>query len=176
MKFMRTRRAFLFTGIALLIFSAFLFYERNTPRRLSFAIDATHISKSNVESPIAVLIPSLSISLPIFPATIKQGVWDTTDKGVSYLTSSPVPGEKGNSILYAHNWPNLFGKLPSMKPGDTVTVIGKKNTVQTFHVTYTGEIDPTNKSILAPSDDTRITLYTCSGFFDTKRFVVVATL
>jgi sortase A len=163
-------------GLLLLIFAAYLQYERITPRRLTFAYKTTPNNSSRIESPIGVVIPSLGISLPIFPATVSNNSWPTTDKGVSYLLSSPLPGEKGNSVLYAHNWSNLFGKLPEIKVGDTIKVIGKKNSVTSFSVKYTAEVDPSNASILAPSTDKRITLYTCTGFLDSKRFVVVATL
>lgn len=167
-----------FVGIFLLLFAAYLGYERVTPRRLTFAYTASAktATTSHVEAPIGVSIPSLGISLPIFPATVTNTSWPTTDKGVSYLLSSPLPGEKGNSILYAHNWPNLFGKLPQIKIGDKITIIEKKSTVLSFTVKYTAVVDPKNASILAPSKDKRVTLYTCTGFLDSKRFVVVATL
>ncbi len=163
-------------GTLLLLFSTYLLFERITPRRLAFAYTKTDIQSSHAEAPIGIVIPSIGVSLPIFPAIILSDSWPTTDKGVSYLTSSPLPGSKGNSVLYAHNWPNLLGKLPQVKPGDKITIIGENNTTSSFSVVYTATVDPSNESILAPSTDTRITLYTCTGLFDTKRFVVVATL
>lgn len=170
------RKQLITAGVLLLLFAAYLFYERTTPRRLTFAYTTEHVTNNTVEAPIGVVIPSLSISLPIFPATVTNAVWPTTDKGVSYLSTSPLPGQTGNSVMYAHNWPNLFGKLPQVKPGTKIIVIGKKNTVQTFSVIYTAVVDPTNASILAPSKDQRITLYTCTSLLDSKRFVVVAKL
>lgn len=169
------RNLCLILGLLLLLFAGFLWYERTTPRRLAFAYAAPQKVSTRVEAPIGIRIPSLSISLPIFPANVQNTSWPTTDKGVSYVVSSPFPGDKGNSILYGHNWPNLLGKLPQLNPGDTIEIIGKKNTIIPFTVIYTATVDPSNASILAPSDDRRITLYTCTGFLDTKRFVVVAT-
>lgn len=163
-------------GLIFLLIAASLWYERVTPRRLTFAYASPSHSISRAEAPIGVSIPSLGISLPIFPATVSNNSWPTTDKGVSYLLSSPLPGEKGNSILYAHNWPNLFGRLHQVKIGDKIIIIEKKNTVLSFTVKYTAVVDPKNASILAPSKDKRVTLYTCTGFLDSKRFVVVATL
>ena len=163
-------------GMLLLFFASFLWYERHTPRRLTFAYTAQAKQTTHVEPPIGISIPSLGITLPIFPAIIAGKTWPTTDKGVSYLVSSPLPGGKGNSILYGHNWPNLLGKLHEIKIGDKIMVMGKNNTVKNFSVKYIAEVDPSNASILAPSQDNRITLYTCTGFLDSKRFVVVATL
>ena len=45
-----------------------------------------------------------------------------------------------------------------------------------FEVTYTAIVSPSERDILQPSKDKRITIYTCYGFFDEKRFVAVATL
>lgn len=64
-------------------------------------------------SPISVLsrIPytragifsSIGFDLPIVPAQIAGGKWEITKNGVSYLTTSPLPGSEGNSVLYGHN-------------------------------------------------------------------------
>ena len=43
-------------------------------------------------------------------------------------------------------------------------------------IEYTQVVTPDQTHILAPSDDRRVTLYTCTGFLDRKRFVVTATL
>jgi LPXTG-site transpeptidase (sortase) family protein len=118
----------------------------------------------------------LNIDLPLIPSNITEGKWETTDQGVSYLVSSPIPGEKGNSIMYAHNWASLFGNLPSILPGDLVQIQFSDGTAKEFEVKYTSTVTPDNYSILAPTDDKRITIYTCSGFLDSHRFVAVAIL
>ena len=61
------------------------------------------------------MIKDLGIDLPVIPAKAKNNHWDTTDNGVSYLLSSPVPGDTGNSIFYAHNWASLFGNFASAR-------------------------------------------------------------
>jgi sortase (surface protein transpeptidase) len=43
-----------------------------------------------------------------------------------------------------------------------------------FKVEYTATVDPSQTYIIDNTKDTRITLYTCTGFLDSKRFVVVA--
>ena len=45
-----------------------------------------------------------------------------------------------------------------------------------FLVEYTSVVDPNQTYILSQTKDKGITLYTCTGFLDTKRFVVTATL
>ena len=163
-------------GILLLLFGTYLVFERYNPKRLGFdKIDQTSISSIKAY-PKKITIPVLSIELEIYPAKIKNNNWDATTKGVSYLSSSPVPGEAGNSILYGHNFPNLLGNLPKIKPGDEIKVTLSDGQKRTFVVEYTSVVTPGQTEILKSSNDIRITLYTCTGFLDSKRFVAVALL
>jgi LPXTG-site transpeptidase (sortase) family protein len=166
---------------ALLCFSllGFALYERNNPQRVAFRTPVPQVQaveKEIIVQPTKIQIKAVNISLPIFPTHIINGQWQTTNEGVSYLTDSPIPGNIGNSILYGHNWNNLLGPLVKVKPGDTINIAYTNSTVKTFEVEYTVEVTPNDTGILAPSKDKRITIYTCSGFLDWKRFVVVGIL
>ncbi|MBI2028304.1 MAG: sortase [Candidatus Levybacteria bacterium] len=116
------------------------------------------------------------MDLEIFPAKIVNNRWEITAQGVSYLSSSPLPGEKGNSVLYGHNWTNILGNLIKIKPGEEIVIVSNRNNKRTFVVEHISVVDPENTQILANTSDRRITLYTCSGFLDSKRFVVTALL
>lgn len=166
-------------GIFCYSLTAYSIYERTNPQRISFAYEAEKGDKpiqKHRNYPIQVQIVDLEISLPIIPAEIENGKWDATTQGVSYLTSSPLPGEKGNSILYGHNWANLLGKLPEVKPGQIIEITYVDGSKKQFEIAYTVTVTPDQTHILAPSEDKRITLYTCTGFLDTKRFVAVGIL
>jgi len=102
--------------------------------------------------------------------------WETTDKGVSFLDTSAIPGQLGNSIMYGHNWNSLLGNLKNVSPGQKIEIIDKNGLVTEFIVEIVQEVDPSNSDILAPTNDKRLTLYTCSGFLDSKRLVVTAFL
>ena len=116
------------------------------------------------------------MDLEIIPSKITNNTWEATSQGVSHLSSSPIPGEKGNSILYGHNWTNLLGNLTKIKPGAEINIILKNREKKIFIVEYVSIVGPNDTQILADTDDTRITLYTCTGFLDSKRFVVTALL
>lgn len=170
---------FLTIGIVGAVFSVYLIYQRYNPQKLSFSIEYNPVeSKSNRESsfPKELSIESAGIFLPVVPSEIKNNKWQVTNEGVSYLKSSVFPGEEGNSILYGHNWPNLLGHLNKVKPGQKITIIYQDNSKKDFLVEYVSEVNPNQTSILNNSKDSRITLYTCSGFLDSKRLVVVAKL
>lgn len=163
-------------GIMLLFFGAYLMYERNNPKRLEFKTIGRASSTVPDKYPTMIFIPKLNTKLAVFPAQVKNGNWDATTKGISYLSSSPTPGDAGNSILYGHNYPNLLGNLPEIKPGDEIIITLNDNQAKKFVVKYTSVVSPDQTQILKPSSDTRITLYTCTGFLDSKRFVVTAIL
>lgn len=138
------------------------------------ASDEQLVQKNNL--PTHMTIPDLNIALAVIPAKFEGSEWQTTKDGASYLTSSPVPGSVGNSVFYAHNWNSLFGKLPQIKAGNIIEIEFADHTKKKFAVAYTLEVSPGDASIIGGSDDKRITLYTCSGFLDTKRFAAVAFL
>lgn len=162
------------TGLFLIIFGFYLIYLRNSPRVLSFDNKPMVTSNKQNNSPVSINIPSLRLILPIVPASKKGNNWETTNLGVSHLSSTPSPGEKGNSILYGHNWESLLRNLPKLKPGQSLFITHKNGVEKEFVIEYTAVVDPSQTYIIDNTNDSRITLYTCTGFLDSKRFVVVA--
>lgn len=125
--------------------------------------------------PTSVEIPSQEILLPINLARVEDGEWKFDGEGAFYLTQSPIPGDKGNSIIFGHNFPTAFGKLANTKTGDIIKVSFNDGSTKEFEVEYKLNVTPDQTHILEQTDDTRISIYTCSGFLDLKRLVVVAT-
>jgi len=166
-------------SILMLLLLSYLIYQRFNPQKLAFNLPEATVSESKVHSskrPAGIKINSLNLELPIVPTQINGNEWEASTKGVSHLNSSVIPGEKGNSILYAHNWPNLLGNLKKINTGDNITIIYSDNSHLNFEVEYLSIVSPSDISVLKPSRDNRITLYTCTGFLDSKRLVVVAKL
>ena len=158
-------------------YGCYLIWERNNPNLLTFKNFTGNYKNVKITNPpVRIIISDAHIDLPVFPAAIKNRVWDTTTTGASYLTSSPIPGTTGNSIIYAHNWVSLFGNLVTVKPGEKVEIDYQNKSKKIFTIQYTSVVPSDASSILAASKDKRITLYTCTGWFDTKRFVAVAIL
>lgn len=166
----------LILGILLSSFGVYQLYLRENPTKLSFNeyAYAVEASVDQKEVPTRITIKALNIDAPIKSVTKEGNKWPVIDNGVSYLANSPIPGNEGNSVLYAHNWKNLFGNLVQTKPGEEVIITFTDGSKKTFVITGTSIVSPNDSSILAPSKDKRITLYTCHGFLDKDRFVVVA--
>lgn len=166
------------TGLAILILSGLFLWRRNDPGRLQFT--GEYISES--KNPDALVVPTgivmqdAGIKLPIVPADTNGEYWETTPEGVSYLLSSAIPGEQGNSIFYGHNWGSSLGNLHKVRVGQIVEIYFSDGTTRRFQIAYIQEVKPDNISVLAETNDRRITVYTCSGLFDQNRLVVTAFL
>ncbi len=124
--------------------------------------------------PSKISIKSLALTLPVESTEIKNGYWPTSQTGVSFLANSGNLGNKGNLIFYGHNWKNLLGNLHKVKTGDTLVVSGQNGQDFLYSIAYIATVNADDVSILADTNDERITLYTCTGFLDQKRLVVVA--
>lgn len=147
-----------------------------TPKRLEFVGYEDQLPHRSADTKaVGIIINKINVSLPLYDASIRNGVWEASTLGVSHLDSTPVPGNPGNSVLYGHNWPNLLGGLLDISPGDTITIYYDNGATEDFRVQLTQEVSPTQVSVLDQTEETRITVYTCSGFLDSKRFVVIAS-
>ena len=166
----------LILGLFLFIFSLTLLLQRYSPTRLNFygKVPSTHIKKNTNNTPILLKIPELDIELPVIPAEIKKNKWGTTTIGVSWLIASSIPGEKGNSIFYGHNWNRLLGNLENVKTGYTVEILYKNSVKRYFKIKNIEIVNPDQVEVLNNTQQPRLTVYTCTGFMDQKRLVVTA--
>ncbi|MDP3941877.1 MAG: sortase [bacterium] len=171
-------RLFLFVGLLCIVFLVILLYQRYRPNPLAFAkTSGTMVLAESTAAhglPVRLKIPNVAIDLSVYPATVHNTTWETTDKGVSYLESSALPGSTGNAIFYGHNWPNLLGPLKNTNVGDTIKVSFADGSVVAYTVEFITIVKPEQTKILDNSEDSRLTIYTCTGFLDQKRFVVTA--
>jgi LPXTG-site transpeptidase (sortase) family protein len=171
------------TGILLVLVADVLTYQRTNPSLIAFekAPVYTTISQATygVEKGVkAVRITSadLKIDLPLVESKVRKSVWETTTQGASHLDLSPVPGDTGNSVIYGHNWPKLMGNLTHAKPGTEIDITLENGVVRRFRIEKTAVLSPKDYSVLLPSKNKLLTLYTCTGFLDSKRFVATASL
>ncbi|OGG29948.1 hypothetical protein A2971_04315 [Candidatus Gottesmanbacteria bacterium RIFCSPLOWO2_01_FULL_46_21] len=168
-------RFFFFLGVISILAAGYLIWQRYSPTRLAFNAMVLPATKDRTEIvPTSIEIEDLGLALSIISEELIDNTWPMSNRGVVYLANTPRPGDRGNSILYGHNWPNILGRLTRIKPGATISIGFNNGERRMFIVEYTQEVTPDQTHILASTDDRRITLYTCTGFFDQKRFVVTA--
>jgi LPXTG-site transpeptidase (sortase) family protein len=124
-------------------------------------------------------IPKLGIkNAPIFNRGVDGSGNMLIAKGYAvthYSNSSPIGS--GNAVLYGHDdiEGSVFARLKDLKAGDEVDVTVAGGSPVAYHVTGRQIVPPTAVQILQPTNDVRLTLFTCwPNWVDTQRVVVTA--
>lgn len=123
--------------------------------------------------PIAIRISFLNLSLPVVETTIVNGVWEIPEKSAGHLNTSSGIGS-GNMVVYAHNKNSLFGPIRWIKTESVIEIVGHDEKTYRYQVVEIKEVGPDKIEYVLPKNEEVLTLYTCSGIFDSKRLVVVA--
>ena len=123
--------------------------------------------------PVRILIPALSIDLEVKPARNINGYWEVFSDSAAWGEGSGLPGEQGNQVIYAHARRGLFLPLKGVQEGMKIYVFSSNNWYL-YEVSQIKEVTPTQVGVIAPTEDETLTLYTCSGFADSKRLIVIA--
>lgn len=142
---------------------------------LSFAF----LSKADAfefnQNPQKIIIPSLGITLPVTTVSIIDDTWDVSGTEASFGETTTVPGNQGNTVIFAHALPHLFETLPLVKKGAYVHVFTQKDWF-VYKIYETKTVLPEDVSVLAHTKTSELTLYTCVGATYEKRFIVKAKL
>jgi len=98
---------------------------------------------------------SLSLDIPVY--------WgcdiELYERGACQSTGSVVVGDKGNSVISAHE-DTYFSELTSLKKGDKVVIMTNYGEF-TYKVKELISFNKNNNKYVVPTEDTRLTLYTC---------------
>lgn len=128
---------------------------------------------SEADLPDRVIIPSISVDVEVKSAKVINGRWEVFEDTGSFGLGSALPGEKGNSVMFAHAREGLFLPLRKISTGETIYIL-TQNKWHEYKVTEVREVSPRDTSVIGQTVDETLTLYTCSGFADSKRLIVVA--
>jgi sortase A len=121
-----------------------------------------------------IVIPKIGVDAPV----LEGGDWESLKKGAVHLVGTANPGERGNSVILAHNdiYGEIFRDLPDLTVGDEV-IVHTHTTAYRYEVGQTRIVEPTEVSILDATSTPVLTLYTCYPYgIDTHRIVVTAAL
>jgi LPXTG-site transpeptidase (sortase) family protein len=138
-------------------------------------IDEKLLTQKNEKGshPTRVLVPSLGIDVELKDAKVVSGRWEVFETTGSYGLGSAIPGSTGNTVVFAHARDKLFLPLKQIKE-NTVVYILTQDKWYTYEAREIKEVLPNDVSVVAPTEDETLTLYTCSGFADSKRLIVTA--
>lgn len=155
--------------------------QSDAPTSGSFATEPVTVDKkiltasktSGKSSPERILIPAVALDLAVKEARVVHGYWEVFSDRAGFGAGSAHPGEVGNQVIFAHARKGLFEDLPKVKVGDIVYVLSNSNWYR-YRVSEKKEVVPKQIEVIAPTADETLTLYTCSGFADSKRLIVIA--
>jgi len=168
---------FITSGLVILsIASLGLIYDTLYPPQLSFATPpAPHtLSSDQQQGPTRITIPSLAIVQPIVPGIISNNIWSISDNTANHLATSAQPGQGGNIIIYGHDDNDLFGPLKLAKKGQIITLTDHNEKEHRYQIETLATTHPTDVSWIQPTNRELLTVYTCTGFANSRRFIIQA--
>ncbi len=164
---------FLILALVILFLPQIFFPPRinnNNPIKINSSLFASQETQDN---PVRILIPKVSIDLRVINAKIVNGYWELSDNTASYGLGSGHPGQKGNTVIFAHARQGLFYNLKDVQKNDIIYVFTKKNWFR-YKVNKITAVYPNQTQVIEPTKNRTLTLYTCTGFYDEKRLIVSA--
>lgn len=123
--------------------------------------------------PNRIIIPSVSIDIPVKKALIVRGYWQVFNDSAAWGDQSGIPGRPGNQVIFAHTRAGLFLPLHDVKVGEKVYVTTNDGWFA-YEVKEIKTVLPSQIDVVAPTTDETLTLYTCTDFNDSKRLIVIA--
>lgn len=117
-------------------------------------------------TPVSFAMASVGVSQPVEHGEYdaSTGQWTLSYHAVYWGTmTAPVNSQTGNTFIYGHDVPQIFGNLLKAKVGDTATVTTDNGYVFTYTLRSSEAVSPSDVSKLQPTDKPTLTVQTCSG-------------
>lgn len=152
---------------------SYIIPQSTSPEEPIMADSSFVTNNQQIQIPTRILIPAVNIDLPITLAKLTKGYWETSENTASFGEGSSPPGQKNNTVVFAHAREHLFLPLKDVKVKDRVYLFSSTQYFS-YEVESLTEVKPSDVYIVKKTEDERLTLFTCSGFLDSKRLVVIA--
>ena len=114
-----------------------------------------------------LLLPTLQLDEPVYSGSRS----DTIRKGIWHRPNASSPDEGGNTVLVGHrfsyNAPAVFYSLDKLREGDDVFLIYEKK-IYRYVVDGSKIVTPLAIEVEAPSEEAKLTLYTCTPLWTAK--------
>jgi len=139
-------------------------------------IDDYHASNAQrKDAPLAILsIARLDLKVPVYNGTDETNL----NRGAGRIKGTAKIGSAGNLGIAAHR-DGFFRVLKDVEIGDSIDMLTQQGKTE-FVVSSITIVDPTDVSVLAPTEDSTITLVTCYPFYFVghapKRYIVKGEL
>ena len=159
---------------------AFFNYQGSLDTSASFENEPVKIELAKYDDeiqpplPVRIVITDLDIDLEVIKSNIVEGYWEVPEDTAAWGDGSGYPGSDGNQVIFAHAKEGLFLNLQDATEGMRIYVLTNDNWHE-YYVDGLKEVYPNQVEVVAPTDFERLTLYTCSGYKDSKRLIITAS-
>ncbi len=129
--------------------------------------------------PVHISVPSLGIATRVDKGyyDANRQLWSISEDAAYYATTTEeINTERGNTLIYGHNSNKIFLKLHDIKPGAKAYVKTANGYTFTYTLTATEDVHPGETDSLNYQGKPRLTLQTCTGFWNEKRQLSYFTL
>lgn len=164
--------------IAAPLLPALLFHLHQSERRTLQRQLQTAPAKPPVSQPDHIIIPSMLLNQPILEGPVTKQ-YSILNSGIWRWPSSSSPDKGGNMVLIGHRFTytnprGVFYYLDKVKVGDDIGVVWHNKTYY-YRVANVSVVPPNDTAIENASDQSKLTLFTCTPLWWPKnRLVVVA--
>ncbi|MFC1649503.1 sortase [Patescibacteria group bacterium] len=145
---------------------------RNNPNGVSAEAGALSTSQNLTGKPERVHVPSVNINVEVGVGNYNQDneTWNVSENIANFATITDLPNTTGgNTVIYGHNSSNIFKHLDDINIDDKAVLYTDNGHVFEYRLAEIVELDPTDVSILEPTEHPRLTLLTCKGLLNEKR-------
>lgn len=171
-------------GVALIALGLILVFGKSQNQTLNASfenepVDVAELKNNELsgEIPNRIIIPELKVDIEVKKSRVVGGYWEVFENVAGWGEGSGHPGRNGNQVIFAHARDRLFLSLRDIKKDHRIYVLANDNEKEKFYaysVVEIKEVYPNQTEVIDPTDDETLTLYTCSGYEDEKRLIVVA--
>lgn len=116
-----------------------------------------------------IRIPRIGVDSPVSDVGVQNGEYGVPWWEVGRHADSANPGAVGNSIYNGHvdtiNAGRVFARLQELTIGDAIYIYTPTHRLD-WYVAETMTVPNTNNDFIRPTKDARVTLYTCTGYFN----------
>ncbi len=125
--------------------------------------------------PSRIVIKPVKVNLQIKASRVVSGFWEIHNDTANYGIGSSLPqNDSGNTVIFAHAKKGLFLPLRKVKKHDVISIETANGKSYNYQVVEKKEVSPQDTEIIQNTLDKTLTLFTCSGFADRKRLIVIA--
>lgn len=123
-------------------------------------------------TPAQIIIPSLNINLSVEPGKYEAATdsWTLSGYNAHFATmTNPANDTEGNTFIYGHNNPYVFGPMKRIQPGATIEIIATNGNrfIYTYQQSYI--VAPNDVSLFKYKGPPILTVQTCTGVWHEKR-------